>query len=652
MNSKSLIYKTRYFCFFCALLSWVTTLGLSVNLDLQERNANRFKLLLDSMSGETVLKLGLFCAFFVLYKYMLQKAIKLRGEKNIFGVCSLILAALFSLFMVFGYSFYKTNSWQLVFDSKLQMIKAFIRWSGYFVLFSVAISCLFSVMPSVSITEADDINAAKLKTGSRFKLWHAYKANLAQRPFRTAFITIIVAYIPCAVLSYPGLFMGDTSTLIYQWYGLPSWSSDYLELIDENVLINQHHPVLYSGFIHVCLVISHALFSSYNIGIFLVALSQLFCMALVLSYSIKCLTELNIKQNIIIAVLLYYIISPRLQNYMFLISKDTFNACVFFLFILVSFKIFRQKSPERKTVLLCILAACLMCLLRNDGKYIILASVAFCLLFDGKRRKVWLQVGVSAAALCVVFYNILLPALHVTPASKREALSVPFQQTARYVLEYPDEVTAEEKAAISKALDYDALAEKYVPTKSDAVKGTYNETSTTDDLKAYFKVWLQMGLKHPGIYLQATINNYYNYFYPGAKLANQYSYNWSEECMETCNNTEAAKTIGLDFHRPEAIKKYRKMYEKIREGIFMLPVLSLLRSAAFYVWVLMLDALYLINRRQKNSFLLLLPLLFTLGVCLLGPCNGDYFRYLFGISVCLPATLILSQSGESAQTQK
>lgn len=64
-------------------------------------------------------------------------------------------------------------------------------------------------------------------------------------------------------------------------------------------------------------------------------------------------------------------------------------------------------------------------------------------------------------------------------------------------------MTGEEEAAIKKVLAYKKLAKKYQPALSDPVKGTYKSEVTSTDLKNYFKVWLQMGLKHPDEYFQA-----------------------------------------------------------------------------------------------------------------------------------------------------
>lgn len=106
-----------------------------------------------------------------------------------------------------------------------------------------------------------------------------------------------------------------------------------------------------------------------------------------------------------------------------------------------------------------------------------------------KKKKRYL----AASLFCLIFVwigynNIFLPLSGVQPGSKREMLSVPFQQTARYINCYPDEVTQEEKNAIDKVLDYEHIADNYNPEASDQVKNTFNENATNEELKNYFRV--------------------------------------------------------------------------------------------------------------------------------------------------------------------
>ena len=63
--------------------------------------------------------------------------------------------------------------------------------------------------------------------------------------------------------------------------------------------------------------------------------------------------------------------------------------------------------------------------------------------------------------------------LDIPAGSVGEALSIPMQQTARYIRDYGNEVTDDERTAIEKVLDYDAIVQSYMPELSDGVKQYY-----------------------------------------------------------------------------------------------------------------------------------------------------------------------------------
>ena len=98
----------------------------------------------------------------------------------------------------------------------------------------------------------------------------------------------------------------------------------------------------------------------------------------------------------------------------------------------------------------------------------------------------------------------------------------------------------------------------------------------------------------------------------------------------------------MDVHYPVNLKRLRNCYEALREGIFNLPVLEAFKCVALYIWLLLIFAFYLF-RRQKIDILCwgIVPLLSSVGIAFLGPCNGYYFRYVYMITVALPAVLLL-----------
>ncbi len=569
------------------------------------------------------------CAVYAYAFQRISKASwKLRDK-----VCVAIPAILFAGFMVVGYSFSQINSLGLILKDKVQIAKGVIAFAGYGIGFMILIAWFYTWLTDLKVFYEDEHIQKKGLLGY-------YKALLVKFPFWTVFLTLIVVYIPYIILSYPAIVQGDIGAYVLQGFNLGDGTSGYLSLIDENVKLNGHHPVLYTQFIHVCLVIGKSFFGSYNVGLFLAAFSQFLAVCAVLARAIQLLSKMKVQSNILVGIILYFAFAPRMQNYMFLLTKDIFAACMLLLFLMSVFSMTQGEVPKKRTMVEIILFGIGVALFRNEGKYIILSSIIVMLFLVKEHKKTLLTSGVVIAVILGLFFHVLMPALHITPASRREALSVPFQQTARYFRECRDEITEEELEAVSAVLDVNSIGEKYDPNISDPVKETFNEDAKSEELTAYFKVWLKMGLKHPKVYIQATINNYYNYFYPGATLAGSYGYSWSENRMEDLNNIEDLKKLGCSFHYPKTLDHARMAYEALRECIFELPVFSLLRNTAVYVWLLVLLVFYCIKRKIYKGLALTTPLILTLGVCILAPCNGEYFRYFYSVSVCLPIVFL------------
>jgi hypothetical protein len=436
--------------------------------------------------------------------------------------------------------------------------------------------------------------------------------------------------------------------MIREGYNFPSVATKGLVLLDENVYMTGKHAVIYPAFLHICLRIGKALFNSYNIGIFAVAFLQLLAILAVVSCTLRYMVKKNIRFGVILSVMIYYILAPRVQSYMFLITKDVFSSCFLLAFLVTAYRMLKEpeeRSPKHFVLLW--LFACAAGMLRNDGKIVIGLSLIVMVFLMGKQLRKQLLL-VTAAFFIVVFgFNkVLMPALKITPVSSRVLYSIPFQQTARYVKEYADEVTEEEKEAIDAVLSYDELAELYTPQKSDAVKNTYKPEATKADMKRYFKVWFQMFFKHPGVYVEATMNNYFYYVYPGKKPADLYSYEYSTRCMEKrINKDEYLATVDMKITYPESLNTARTRFETLREDLFSLPGLNIFLWPATFVWVFLLLLCYLLRKKSWKLLAVQSPLFFSLLVCFASPCNGLYFRYLYGVTLVLPVAVVLALKG-------
>ena len=549
-------------------------------------------------------------------------------------------AALFTFFMIFGYSFLHDSSWNLAVNSDIgQLGKTTAMSVGYFIFFYYIISWLYSFMDSpvkFSVKNTADI---------RFKPLRRYLEKLRQKSFATAFVSLFIVYLPCAIVFYPAFFIiNDTRIQIIQAYSeLGIVGPKYLEghMLSDTVFLNTHHPPVHTLLIHFCLVIGNRLFHSANAGIFLYAASQCLCVLTGVSYVVKILVE-KLRLPVLYAffVIMYYIISPIIQGYMFMVTKDILYS-VFLLYFLISMYLLCLEEKSRKLYAELILPTLGMLLFRNDAKYILLLSFFIIAIFHKKLRKtaLWFVTGI----LCFsILYSAILSLCGITRGSIREMLSIPFQQTARYVKYHEEEISEDQKQVIDNILDYPSLATRYNVNLSDGVKSSYKEDASKEDLIRYFKVWFEMLGKHPGTYIQATMNNYYTYFYPVGKTLQNFDFIDSGNSMDTTN--EQVAPLGMCFYYPKSLETFRNAYEHIRDSVALLPPFSILMLPSVYTWTLILLFFYAIRKKEKNAVaFLMIPCMIILVCCLSGPCNGHYGgRYLYPIILSMPLLLTMT----------
>ena len=155
----------------------------------------------------------------------------------------------------------------------------------------------------------------------------------------------------------------------------------------------------------------------------------------------------------------------------------------------------------------------LVIMFRHNGIYSIVLSIPFLVIYLKKYRKALLICAVIPITIYFILSKIVYPILDIAPGSLAEMLSIPFQQTARslHEKEVYEEADIEK---INKVLDVDVISKRYNPLLSDNVKGTFNRNCTTKELIDYFKVWGKYLFKYPLTYIEATLNNIYDFVYP------------------------------------------------------------------------------------------------------------------------------------------
>ena len=634
------------------LLALFVTIAFSLKLDIVNNSdiseitskTNYFVKLLfkfDYSIDKDIFKSFLLFALLIMFfkKAFFRDDIEKQGKK----VFKVILALLFSFFMVFGYSYYKINSWDMIFENTFQLFKATIVFIGYYILFRAIINYLFDILfPKIS--------TSKLKETTN----KVYNFIFIKHSFIMPLVIILICWLPYLIAYYPGILGADQSNQVKQFlgYDIPEWSaSNSTKLIDENVKITNHHPVLHTIGIGLCAKLGLAI-GNVNFGIFIFTLMQYILLGIALANIINFMKKLKVPYWIKVLSLLLFALSPTIAVCSVQVNKDVIFASLIILYVIQLYELIKSSNNKKLTIKSCIgiiILSLLVCLFRNNGIYAIVLSLPFVAIIDKLNRKQILISSITVLIIYQLIISVILPLFKIPNSGIREMLSVPFQQTARYVKEHGEEVTEEEKQIIDKILDYDTLAERYDPLLSDPVKRDYNKNATTEDLINYFKVWFAQFLKHPTTYIQATMNNVYGYFYPETNLR-QYNY-YMVNSIEDINEIE-----NFDYGYIDELQGERHFIKGIASIITKFPGISWTMNIAFNVWLIMIIFVYLIYSKKNRYIIYLLPFISIILVCILSPVNAAY-RYSISFIFGMPLTVaifidILKQKQEDKNVEE
>ena len=545
-------------------------------------------------------------------------------------------AVLFSLSMVFGYAFKHAGNWNWVVTIRNgQALKAFLLMIGWYLLFVPLIAFLYRTSDSLSMSESSTSSTYK-----RLGLYRRYLSALDRHPFLTSFSTMLIAYIPYIFVCRPGIFMWDVGAFIVQYFPeLKDTGITYLNqhpeiMLSPNVYINQHHPIGYTFLLHIFLVIGNRLFHSFNAGMFLYSLSQAIFFLSSFSYAIQILLQKRtISLRMASILVLYSIFHPMLHNYLFLVSKETLYAALLLCLIINLYRITTGENNLFLSFSLFLLSV-ITFMIRNESRYLLPVAYLVSAYCVPRLRKSFSSLSCLTIIFSVFVFQILFPALSFTTGSIREMLSVPIQQTARYIRDYGDEVTAEEREAINGILDFNSLADRYLPIRADDVKNTFKENASKEALTQYLRVWFSMLRKHPGTYIQAFLHMYHEYFFPvETRIANQ---QFGEAVISMQMANRGLEQLGQSFSYPDSTYYFRANYHIWNNWICSLPLFSFLMTPGVYGWTLLLIIFYSIRCKAKSAISVLsVPTVVWL-VCFLSPANAYYGRYLFPVVVLMP----------------
>lgn len=579
-------------------------------------------------------------SLFVGYLWISRKEHTVSQKKHI-G-----LAVFLSVMYTGGMAYWYGGDLSLLYSFQINKLRSVVLLLGMYFFYLHAIEGLHYILHK----KTENAGTTAERTGKWSLVYRKYS-------FWLTWGILVLVWLVHLILRYPGAMSFDNWAQLRYYYGFEMYTTAQPIF----------HTWLFGSFIRLGVK-----FGSPNGGLFLFVLMQTLIMSAVLAWTLELMKRWNTVAWLRKLTFAVYCIAPYFTGYAAFPIKDYLYTV--FLVLLVCLMAEWMISPGQfwrhtgKNVLW-IIGTTLMILCRKNGIYLyfVVAAVILIQMFlhrmksakntAGSRRQeadkrgksaVWEQwmhtAGRKLIVICLPFLlvfaveGVITQVYHVEKDSPKEMFSLPFQQIARYVKEYGNEISEEEREVIAKVLDYDSLAEIYEPMTADPVKTTYHAGSA-GDLAAYFKVWMKEFLRHPLCYVEATWNQNYYVFAP---YVDNVVYN--KNCL-VGSELEYDKEYysWLNFQIPENMEGVSNVTVKLYSLLTTAPIIGMFSNVAFYV-ILMFVLLHFIRlEKNKRAFFVMLPALISFLFVLLAPQIQGQPRYAFPIIYTMPLMIAFYQ---------
>ncbi len=530
---------------------------------------------------------------------------------------------IYALMLLLCKSYYTYNSWQMVFSHYAAFGLSLLKAAGMTVVFVY----LFSLIQEISLPAEEEYSFSTFSVLKRMLL-------------------ILLLWLPYMIIMIPGCMNPDTTDQVAQVLGNAKycWTAQRINLISEEVLLNNHHPVFHTMLIGVFVKLGEMI-GSYLIAFTIFGFLQSTLLAFTLSFQcevIKCRTS---SRKFLLICTLFCALNPIFPLYGVTLMKDIPFAIVLWWCM---WKFYRMMSdPKAISISDCIVLGILLVfwmLTRNNSFYILLVLFPFTLIFLRKHKAALLKTGVTML-LALLFFKAgiqgaIFSAMQISNSSSQEMYSVPFVQTARVLAEHPDEITEEEKDILlhiftTKKGDVQEIAERYLsqPAKADRVKERFSKETGPEYMGQYRRLWLKWLTKYPSDYIQAFLNLNYPWFTVDSPHDNRFYNGITDETI-----AEMLPDMKNLFVMP------RRILGAFIIWLAKIPVLGWLVEFSFYTWAVLHLLIVMIIKKRKAEILTMGMVLVNYMICFVGPVA--YMRYAFPTLCVLPMLLLFALAGD------
>lgn len=418
---------------------------------------------------------------------------------------------------------------------------------------------------------------------------------------------------------------------VFEYPGNLSWDS--LSQVEQTItgVYSNHHPYWHTMVIKACLNLGTALFGNINAGVAVYSVFQILFMTASFAYAVVTLYQVGVPRRVVFLVLGLYALVPHNILYSITMWKDVMFAGAVLLFVTSLFRALRNvgKWSWLNYVVFGLSGIC-FAVWRSNGWLALLGAFVCSAIFLWKKDRKLLLLWLAALTVGHVMKVPYLEAIHVRQPDLVESLSIPVQQVAR-VIKDGGYFTEEELELLEQVVDVEEVPSLYKDYISDPIKveiRSKNPAYFEEHISDYFKLWVRVGLRHPGLYVFSWVDQTKGYWNSG------YRY-WTLTQEIDGNELGIYKTAGSGTVR-----------RGIAEWLFGMwvhgtPEVSLLIAIGFHTWLLAAAFIFCVVKKKTEAWLAV-PVLMIIGTLLVATPVSYEFRYAYSLFITVPFIAPLS----------
>lgn len=605
MAQKEKETGTLPFLFDCALSA---CMAFALAMDMNVRSGNNYHNWGASMPDSMLVSV-----LFALALFALRSC---RGRLPRLGKGSAVVSLALGLWWVLAQSIHVTLNIRQPFLSSSQLLKTIAVTIGTAVIYHTLYRLLACALGGW------DWSAPRVR---KLRITQIYRKHTTL----FCMTAVLLMWLWHFAAAYPASANSDTQGQMSQILGIGQW--------------NENHPLLNTALIHIFLWIGKLLGSA-NAALFAFVLTQGVFAAAVIGYSQSVMRRLDAPRWLRVLALIVCGIIPVYTDNITVILKDVpyTYAIVLLLCECVRSDYLEENGYWAKgsSMLRFFMASLILLSMRNNGMGI-LAPMCAVMIWRALRAKDWKRALRHAVlvALAVVLISgakgLYRQGKTLRPVGVEGGLSIPLQQTARFVCEHGDEIPEEERAIIDEVIEYESIVWNYDPIISDPIKAHFRQDATRQELMRYFGVWAKQFVRDPMCYLEAVLIQNALLFDPQTDNLAYF--------MGLGPNEAVIERLGLS--KPALSQRMEAIEINLRPMLLSIPMAAQLCSMGFHC-ILLMGVLVIARRfRVKGIGMMAIPQLMTMLMVVLSATITMQDRYGFPIIYCMPLLLACLSHG-------